>query len=81
MVLRRQIIDGLRGVSILRPADKLRHSPDRKAKSDKKRKSCARGDVLEEIYIRKMIKIIKQSLPLKFYEKAHFSIKEVKFSF
>ena len=85
MVLRRELVDGLRGVSILRPADKPRHSPDRKTKSDKKRKPCARGDVLEKIYIRKMIEIIKQSLPFKFYEilykNAHFSIKEVKFSF
>jgi len=39
-----------------------------KTKSDKKRDSCARGDVLEKIYIRKMVKIIKQSLPFKFYE-------------
>lgn len=68
MVLRRELVDGLRGVSGLRPADKPRHSPDRKAKSDKKRDSCAHGDVLEEIYIRKMVKIIKQSLPFKFYE-------------
>ena len=68
MVLRRELVDGLRGVSGLRPADKSRHSPDRKTKSDKKRDSCARGDVLEEIYIRKMVKIIKQSLPFKFYE-------------
>lgn len=81
MVLRRELVYGLRGVSGLRPADKPRHSPDREAKSDKKCKPCARGDVLEKIYIRKMIEIIKQSLPLKFYEKAHFSIKEVKFSF
>ncbi len=85
MVLRRELVDGLRGVSILRPADKPRHSPDRKAKSDKKRKTCARGDVLEKIYIRNMIEIIKQSLPFKFYEilyeNTHFSIKEVKFSF
>ena len=85
MVLWRELVDGLRGVSSLRPADKPRHSPDRKTKSDKKRDSCASGDVLEKIYIRKMIEIIKQSLPFKFYEilyeNAHFSIKEVKFSF
>jgi len=59
----RVVVCALRGVSILRPADKPRHSPDWKTKSDKKRDSCASGDVLEEIYIRKMVKIIKQSLP------------------